>query len=102
MDEILAEIDSESLTDLEFDSLDIDEEEYSQEVFDALKGVRIKRCRQFSTTEKLAAYFSSAGAQTGNDQRLLSPISLWEQNLNGSQSQYDSRPSFHKAGQGSL
>lgn len=63
LDNIFAEIDSESLTDEEFDSLpETLTEEYNKAVYESLKGVLHTRETVSGQGKKLKFYFLSKGA----------------------------------------
>ena len=62
IDAILAFIGSESLSDDEFATIEIDDEEYSVEVYEAILGVLQSRENVSGQAERLQNYFLAAGA----------------------------------------
>lgn len=65
---IFSFIGSESLTDEEFDSLSEDlTQEYSRELYDALRGVLISRESISTQGKKLKAYFGIKGLDVWNE-----------------------------------
>jgi hypothetical protein len=58
---ILSFIGSESLTDVEFNSLTVTVQEYSKEVYEALKGVLQNREGVSGQLKKLQSYFVAKG-----------------------------------------
>lgn len=66
LDAIFQFIGSESLTDLEFDDIELVTEEYSQAVFDVLRDILEARDAVSSQIEKLAAYFLIKGTTVQN------------------------------------
>ncbi len=61
LDAILEFISSESLTDEEFDSLTVTVEEYTKEVYEALKGVLEARESVSGQPKRLKLYFIAKG-----------------------------------------
>lgn len=63
---ILAFIGSESLTDEEWALVEVEVQEYSQEVYDELKGVLESREAVSSQLDKLTAYFKARGLEASD------------------------------------
>ncbi len=61
LDDILDFIGSESLTDDEFDALEIDAQEYSKATYDALLAILQARENVSEQTQKLELYFTARG-----------------------------------------
>lgn len=61
LDAILAFIESESLTDEEFDTITLDEPEYTKEVYEALKAVLLSRESVSGQGKRLKLYFVAKG-----------------------------------------
>lgn len=61
LDSILAFIGSTSLTDIEFGALDLDVQEYSAEVYEALDGVLRDREEVSTMRDRLKFYFQAKG-----------------------------------------
>lgn len=68
LDAILAFVGSESLTDEEFDGIDLEEEEYTQETYDALKAVLESREGVSSQLTRLAHYFEAKGVDVDDSE----------------------------------
>lgn len=64
---ILSFIGSESLTDEEFDSLTITQQNYSTATYEALRGVLQSREMVSGQLRKLKAYFRIKGADVGSE-----------------------------------
>lgn len=66
LDAILEFIESESLTDDEFDSLELDEADYTKEVHDALKAILIARENVSDQVKRLKLYFVAKGVDVSD------------------------------------
>jgi len=58
---ILAFIGAESLTDEEYDSLNVEAQDYSQQTYDELAGVLEERESVSTIQDRLVAYFAARG-----------------------------------------
>jgi hypothetical protein len=67
LDAILEFIDSESLTDNEFNSIDLDDEEYTFEVYQALRTIIDDRETVTDQAAKLIAYFTARGVDVSGE-----------------------------------
>lgn len=66
LDSILASINSESLTDSEFEGIDLEVEELNQDTFDSLKVILEVRGSIDSQLEKLAEHFIENDVELSN------------------------------------
>jgi len=79
LNNILAFIGAESLTDLEFAALPIDSAAYNQSTYDALSGVLVSRESVSTMQDRLVGYFKGKGldvavAQTGRSNIFLGAV----------------------------
>jgi hypothetical protein len=61
LDAILSFIEAETLTDEEFETVTVEEEEYSFEVYEALRVILAERESISTTLDRLKAYFDAKG-----------------------------------------
>lgn len=66
---ILAFIGSASLSDEEWDGVEVEEQEYSQEVYDELKAILEARENVSTQLQKLVYYFKAKGVDVENQDR---------------------------------
>lgn len=74
LDEILTFIGAETLTDEEFDSVDIENEDNARDVYEALLAVINSRELVSNMAERLRAYYAAQGTTFEQDNRAKSNI----------------------------
>ena len=75
LDAILDVIESESLTDEEFESIEVEAQVYDQDTYDALKEVLEARESVSEKLERLEQYFLARGAELDSDSSESEPAS---------------------------
>ena len=67
LDAILSFIGSESLTDIEYSDIDLEDEEYTLETYEALKATLQERESVSTQFVKLQSYFTAKGVNLSED-----------------------------------
>ena len=75
LDAILQFINAETLTDIEYDTIDLSTQNYSIATYNALKTVLESREMVSDQLRRLAAYFKAKGTSVSSSEKIHTPVS---------------------------